>query len=166
MIILIKTLKHPSLLFTHRSLRHDAHHDEVTSFQWIEHDGRTYGQEEIKDGDMGLSISASFITKAASTSAGSTVSNTSNTAEEHSEQWEWAQRVEFRELPAASQTGSTTASLFFYLTSESSQNLDEINKDTAVGNDDTIRTLLGDAVKVHEVREVRMKGEFLGQGQG
>jgi mannosyl-oligosaccharide glucosidase len=40
-----------------QAIRHEAQQgDKLTSYGWVRHDGRSYGRQEIADGDFQLSI--------------------------------------------------------------------------------------------------------------
>jgi len=50
-------------------IRHDTAQGELTKFEWLEHDGRSYGLESLVDGDHELDIRASFAVVVAASGA-------------------------------------------------------------------------------------------------
>jgi mannosyl-oligosaccharide glucosidase len=52
------------------AIRHEAQQgDKLSSYGWVRHDGRSYGRQEIADGDFQLSVQMVSITAAESAAA-------------------------------------------------------------------------------------------------
>lgn len=91
----------------HKGLRHQTQQDELKSFDWMEHDGRSYGKERMVDRTLELEVNASFVIP-------------KEIGGKNSDNVIWAQRI----LVSPLNDGNLDkASLQFYMTSECTSSL-------------------------------------------
>ena len=83
--------------------RHDTSSGEITRFQWLQHDGKSYGLENIIDRTHGVEINASFVVLPLGSLSTSSSSSTAGIA---GGEPVWAQRL--------SVSADTSTSMIFY----------------------------------------------------
>ena len=95
------------------NFRHDTRQDELTQFEWIRHDGKYYGQQNLLDSSYNMKINTTFVIPPAITEP---ISNLNETSSDESgtgiKEISWVQRINVESIDGE---GELRKSLLFYL---------------------------------------------------
>ena len=95
------------------NFRHDTSQDELTQFEWVRHDGKNYGQQNLLDASYNMKINTTFVVPSVIIEPISNLSETlSNGSGRGMKEISWAQRVNVQSID---RDGDLRKSLLFYL---------------------------------------------------
>ena len=109
------------------NLRHQTNQDELTQFEWVQHDGKNYGQQNLLDRSHNLALNTTFVVKEVEEIAGDDVIGVDDEDTDRmgsEEESSWVQRINVKSIEKNSR--KSQKSLYFYLGFEGA----ETEKDT------------------------------------
>ena len=150
------------------SLRHQTNQDELTQFEWVEHDGRNYGQQNLLDRSHNIAINTTFVVKEVDEIVGNAVLGEDEVGSDRmgsEEELSWVQRINVKSIEKSSR--KSQKSLYFYLGFEGAesdvpQRISFLSEMEIIGGSQFIRNTDEDKNEIMQLVTVLGKSEHSG----